>query len=53
MAATVDHISQGRVVLGLGAGWQENEHQQYGIGFDTIRERLARLEEACQVIKGL
>ena len=53
MAATVDHISQGRMVLGLGAGWQVNEHEQYGIPFGTVGERLARLEEACQVIKGL
>lgn len=53
MAASVDHISQGRVVLGLGAGWQENEHRQYGVPFYTIAERLARLDEACQVIKGL
>jgi F420-dependent oxidoreductase-like protein len=53
MAATVDHISGGRAVLGLGAGWQENEHRQYGIHFATVPERLARLEEACQVIKGL
>ncbi len=53
MAATVDHISQGRAVLGLGAGWQVNEHEQYGIHYGTVGERLARLEEACQVIKGL
>lgn len=53
MAATVDHISQGRVVLGLGAGWQENEHRQYGIPFHTLGERLARLDEACQVIRSL
>jgi F420-dependent oxidoreductase-like protein len=53
MAATVDHISGGRVVLGLGAGWQENEHRQYGIPFHDTRERLARLAEACQVIKEL
>lgn len=53
MAATVDHISGGRVVLGLGAGWQENEHRQYGIPFHTTAERLARLDEACQVIRSL
>ncbi|MCZ6616596.1 MAG: TIGR03560 family F420-dependent LLM class oxidoreductase [Gammaproteobacteria bacterium] len=51
MAATLDHISGGRAVLGLGSGWQENEHAQYGIPFYTVGERLARLDEACQVIK--
>lgn len=53
MAATLDHISGGRAVLGLGAGWQENEHAAYHIPFYTLGERLARLDEACQVIKGL
>lgn len=53
MAATVDHISGGRVVLGLGSGWQENEHEKYGIPFYTVNGRLRRLDEACQVIKGL
>ncbi|MCB1692656.1 MAG: LLM class F420-dependent oxidoreductase [Pseudomonadales bacterium] len=53
MAATVDHISGGRVVLGIGSGWQENEHMKYGIDFHTVGGRLARLEEACQVIRGL
>ena len=53
MAATLDQVSEGRAVLGLGAGWQENEHRAYGIPFYTLGERLARLDEACQVIKGL
>lgn len=53
MAATVDQLSGGRLVLGLGAGWQENEHRAYGIPFYTTGERLRRLEEACQVIKAL
>lgn len=53
MAATVDQISGGRCVLGLGAGWQENEHRAYGINFSTLGGRMARFEEACQVIKGL
>jgi F420-dependent oxidoreductase-like protein len=51
MAATLDHITGGRVVLGIGSGWQENEHRQYGIPFYTVGERLRRLDEACQVIK--
>jgi len=53
MAATVDNISGGRLVLGLGAGWQENEHQKYGIEFSTLGGRMRRLEEACQVVKSL
>jgi F420-dependent oxidoreductase-like protein len=53
MAAGVDIISGGRLVLGLGAGWQENEHTAYGIPFYTVGGRLRRLEEACQVITSL
>ena len=53
MVATLDHITAGRVVLGLGSGWQENEHDQYGLPFYTTRERLERLDEACQIIKSL
>ena len=52
-AATVDHISGGRLVLGLGAGWQENEHRRYGIPFGTVRDRADMLDEACEVITGL
>ena len=51
--ASVDQVSDGRVVLGLGAGWQENEHRAYGIDFATTAVRLARLEEACRVVKAL
>jgi F420-dependent oxidoreductase-like protein len=53
MAAQVDIISGGRLLLGLGAGWQQNEHEAYGIPFYTLGERLARLDEACQVITSL
>ncbi len=52
-ASTVDHISGGRFVLGVGAGWQENEHQQYGITLPPPGERLRRFDEACQVLHGL
>ncbi|MEV0801227.1 TIGR03560 family F420-dependent LLM class oxidoreductase [Kribbella sp. NPDC050281] len=52
-AATIDQMSNGRFVLGIGAGWQVNEHEVYGIELPPVRERLARFEEACQVIKGL
>jgi F420-dependent oxidoreductase-like protein len=53
MAANVDNISGGRCVLGLGAGWQENEHRAYGIDFSTLGGRMSRFEEACQVVTGL
>lgn len=52
-AATVDHISGGRLVLGLGAGWQENEHRRYGLDYGAVGDRADRLDEACAVIAGL
>ncbi|HYR41617.1 MAG TPA: TIGR03560 family F420-dependent LLM class oxidoreductase, partial [Terriglobia bacterium] len=53
MAAQVDIISGGRLLLGLGGAWQQNEHDAYGIPFYTVRERLERLDEACAVIRSL
>jgi F420-dependent oxidoreductase-like protein len=53
IATTVDQISDGRVLLGLGAGWQVNEHRAYGIDLGSPRERLDWLEEACQIVTGL
>jgi F420-dependent oxidoreductase-like protein len=53
IAAAVDNLSNGRLLLGLGAGWQENEHQAYGLELGTIKERLDRFEEAVQVIRSL
>ena len=53
MASTLDNLSDGRMVLGLGSGWQMNEHEAYGIQFGTAATRLRMLDEACQVIQGL
>jgi alkanesulfonate monooxygenase SsuD/methylene tetrahydromethanopterin reductase-like flavin-dependent oxidoreductase (luciferase family) len=52
-AATIDHISNGRLVLGIGAGWQINEHQAYGIELEAPGIRVSRFEEAIQVIRSL
>ena len=52
-AAQVDIISGGRLVLGLGSGWQQNEHEAYDIPFHTVGGRLRRLEESVQIIRSL
>ncbi len=54
MVAGVDHISRGRVTLGIGAGWFENEYRQYGFEFQPApAERIYRLEEAVRLIRTL
>ena len=53
MAATLDHISGGRLNLGIGAGWFELEHRNMGFDFKTVPKRLAALDEACQIIKSM
>ena len=49
-AATVDHISGGRVELGLGAGWMELEHRAYGFDFPPTPERVARFAEQLEIV---
>ena len=49
-AATIDHVSGGRMVLGIGAGWQLNEHAAYGF---SLESRVGRFEEAIQIVREL
>jgi F420-dependent oxidoreductase-like protein len=53
MAATLDHLSGGRFMLGLGAGWFELEHRSFGYPFHPIGERLRALDETCRIIKSM
>ncbi|MFW6075529.1 MAG: TIGR03560 family F420-dependent LLM class oxidoreductase, partial [Chloroflexota bacterium] len=52
-AVTVDHISNGRVDFGIGAGWWEKEHEMYGYDFPSAGERVSRLQEALEMIDSL
>lgn len=51
--AQVDEMSDGRVELGLGAGWFDDEHRAYGIPFPSTAERFERLEEQLEIVTGL
>jgi alkanesulfonate monooxygenase SsuD/methylene tetrahydromethanopterin reductase-like flavin-dependent oxidoreductase (luciferase family) len=53
MVSTIDIIANGRLELGIGAGWNEEESGAYGIELGTPRERSDRFEEACEVLVGL
>jgi F420-dependent oxidoreductase-like protein len=47
---TADHVSGGRVELGLGAGWHEREHRAHGFPFDTVKDRFDRLAEQLEIV---
>ncbi|GAB3590539.1 LLM class F420-dependent oxidoreductase [Angustibacter peucedani] len=51
VAATVDHVSRGRVEMGIGAGWYEHEWRAYGYGFPRAGERIAMLDEGVQIMR--
>ena len=51
--ATIDHLSGGRVEMGLGAGWLKQEFEDLGLAFGSLRERMDRLEEGLQVVRSL
>ena len=52
-AVTVDHVSGGRLILGIGTGWYPDEHRRFGFEFPAAVERVDRLEEALQVLDRL
>jgi alkanesulfonate monooxygenase SsuD/methylene tetrahydromethanopterin reductase-like flavin-dependent oxidoreductase (luciferase family) len=51
--AGVDQMSNGRIELGIGAGWYEEEHSAYAIAFPPVGERFDRLEEQLEILTGL
>lgn len=53
MIATIDLVTHGRLEVGIGAGWNEQESGAYGIYLGTLKERSDRFEEACEVLTGL
>ncbi|CAN5205147.1 MAG: LLM class flavin-dependent oxidoreductase [Nocardioides sp.] len=52
-SATVDHLCNGRFTLGLGAGWQVNEHRAYGIDLREPKDRVDRFDEAIQIVRSM
>lgn len=53
MAVTLDHITGGRAILGLGAAWHETEHRLYGFDYPPVGERMGRLDEALEICRRL
>ena len=53
MATALDHATDGRAVLGIGAGWFEREHRAFGFPFPPVGRRLDRLEDAAAICRGL
>lgn len=53
VAATIDIVSEGRIEMGIGAGWYEHEWRAYGYGFPTAGERIRRLEEGVQIFRDM
>jgi F420-dependent oxidoreductase-like protein len=53
VVTTLDIVSAGRAILGIGAAWNEDEHRGYGFEFPPVRERLDRLEEALQICRAM
>ncbi len=51
MTASLDHVSNGRMLLGMGAGWMDEEYRAYGYPFPTTRVRIEQLEEAVRIVK--
>lgn len=53
MVTTIDVLSGGRAVLGIGAGWMELEHHMYGYTFESLKHRYEMLEEALQIVRAM
>src|SRR5690349_22471285 len=53
MVTTLDIVSAGRAILGIGAAWNEDEHNGYGFEFPPLRERFERLEDAVQICRAM